>query len=90
MDRVTQRLWRGVEEPVPRVAEGPRRSLFTHAARSFSTTEARTGQTRHRLSLFHGSQIFVEPVERFLNHLRSRYVVSRTVNHAALVLLGGS
>jgi len=33
MDRVTQRLWRGVE--------GPRRGLITHAARSFSTTEAR-------------------------------------------------
>ena len=33
MDRVTQRLWRGVE--------GPRRCSITHAARSFSTTEAR-------------------------------------------------
>jgi hypothetical protein len=30
--RVTRRLWRGVE--------GPRHCLFTHAARSFSTTEA--------------------------------------------------
>jgi hypothetical protein len=33
IDRVTQHLWRGVE--------GPRRCLITHAARSFSTTEAR-------------------------------------------------
>jgi predicted permease len=40
--------------------------------------------------LSHGSQIFVEPVERFLYHLRSRYVVSRIVNHAALVLCGCS
>jgi hypothetical protein len=31
IDRVTQRLWRGVE--------GPRRAYFTHAVRSFSTTE---------------------------------------------------
>ena len=33
MDRVTKRSLRAVE--------GPRRCLFTHAARSFSTTEAR-------------------------------------------------
>src|SRR5277367_3373000 len=33
IDCVTQRLWRGVE--------GPRRCYLTHAARSFSTTEAR-------------------------------------------------
>jgi hypothetical protein len=31
IDPLTQRLWR--------VVEGPRRCLFTHAARSFSTTE---------------------------------------------------
>jgi putative endonuclease len=35
MDRVTQRLWRGVE--------GPRRRLFIHTVRSFSTTKARHG-----------------------------------------------
>src|ERR1700677_336398 len=45
---------------------------------------------RQPVSLFHGSQIFVEPVERFLYHLSSRYVVSRIVNHAALVLCGCS
>src|SRR5271167_2478330 len=32
IDSVTQRLWRGVE--------GPRRCFLTHAARSFSATEA--------------------------------------------------
>jgi hypothetical protein len=36
MDRVTQRLWRGVE--------GPRRRLFTHAARSFLLLYARCQQ----------------------------------------------
>ena len=42
MDRVTQRLWRGVEEPVPSVAEGTSAVLnLPHAARRFSTTEAR-------------------------------------------------
>jgi hypothetical protein len=42
MYRVTQRLWRGVE--------GPRGAYLTHAARTFSTTEARTGRSRHGLS----------------------------------------
>jgi len=40
--------------------------------------------------LSHGSQIFVEPVERFLYHLSSRYIVSRVVDHAALLLWGRS
>jgi hypothetical protein len=41
MDRVTQRLWRGVEEPVPSVAEGTSAGLnLPNAARSFSTTES--------------------------------------------------
>jgi hypothetical protein len=39
MDRVTQRLWRGVEEPVPSVAEGTSAVLnLPNAARSFLTT----------------------------------------------------
>ena len=39
MDRVTQRLWRGVEEPVPSVAEGTSARLnLPHAVRSFLTT----------------------------------------------------
>ena len=43
MDRVTQRLWRGVE--------GPRRCFLVYAAISFSTTQARSWRTRHGLSL---------------------------------------
>ena len=36
IDRVTQRLWRGVEEPVLSVAEGTSAVLiFTHIVRSF-------------------------------------------------------
>jgi hypothetical protein len=42
MDRVTQPLWRGVEEPVLSVAEGTSAVLnLSHAARSSSTTKAR-------------------------------------------------
>ena len=44
IDRVTQRLWRSVEEPVLSVAEGtPAVLIFTYAARSFSTTEPAPG-----------------------------------------------
>jgi hypothetical protein len=42
MYRVTQRLWRAVE--------GPRRRLLIYAARSFSTTQARSQPIRHDLS----------------------------------------
>jgi len=46
MDPVAQRLWRG--------AEGPRRCLITHAARSFSTTGPRHGFGCERLLYFEG------------------------------------
>src|SRR6202789_3978968 len=55
IDCVTQRLWRGVE--------GPRRGLFTHAARSLSTTE-----------LAPGGPATVFPWSRTKNLLASCYV----------------
>jgi hypothetical protein len=47
---VTQGLWRGVEEPVPTVAEGtPAELILPNASRSFLTTEARTGTWRWKM-----------------------------------------
>jgi hypothetical protein len=43
IDRVTQRLWRGVEEPVPRVAEGTSRCLFCPCCSELFNHRARTG-----------------------------------------------
>jgi len=39
IDCVPQRLWRGVEVPVPGKPREPRQCYLTHAVRSFSTTE---------------------------------------------------